>query len=71
LGLICGPMVVYANNKWSDSTLITKNKGEIMDQYKNEYLSLINDDDDFAAIWEDTNEDFNEWLEVYNIKTIK
>jgi hypothetical protein len=64
-------MVVYANNKWSDSTLITKNKGEIMDQYKNEYLSLINDDDDFAAIWEDTNEDFNEWLEVYNIKTIK
>jgi hypothetical protein len=48
-------MVVYANNKWSDSTLITKNKGEIMDQYKNEYLSLINDDDDFAAIWEDTN----------------
>ena len=64
-------MAVYANNKWSDSTLITKNKGEIMDQYKNEYLSLINDDDDFAAIWEDTNEDFNEWLEVYNIKTIK
>ena len=42
-----------------------------MDQYKNEYLSLINDDDDFAAIWEDTNEDFNEWLEVYNIKIIK
>ena len=42
-----------------------------MDQYKNEYLSLINDDDDFAVIWEDTNEDFNEWLEVYNIKTIK
>jgi hypothetical protein len=64
-------MAVYANNKWSDNTLITKNKGEIMDQYKNEYLSLINDDDDFATIWEDTNEDFNEWLEVYNIKTIK
>jgi len=42
-----------------------------MDQYKNEYLSLINDDDDFAAIWKDTNEDFNEWLEVYNIKIIK
>ena len=50
---------------------IINNREEIMDKYKNEYLSLINDDDDFAAIWQDTNEDFNEWLEVYNIKTIK
>jgi len=50
---------------------IINNREEIMEKYKNEYLSLINDDDDFAAIWEDTNEDFNEWLEVYNIKTIK
>jgi hypothetical protein len=31
-----------------------------MDKYKNEYLSLINDDKDFAAIWKDTEEDFKE-----------
>jgi hypothetical protein len=41
-----------------------------MDQYKNEYLSLINDDEDFAAIWQDTEEDFKEWCEVHNIKNI-
>jgi hypothetical protein len=39
-----------------------------MDQYKNEYLSLINDDEDFAAIWKDTEEDFKEWCNVHDIK---
>ena len=39
-----------------------------MDKYKNEYLSLINDDEDFAAIWKDTEEDFKEWCNVYDIK---
>ena len=39
-----------------------------MDKYKNEYLSLINDDKDFAAIWKDTEEDFKEWCNVHNIK---
>jgi hypothetical protein len=42
-----------------------------MDQYKNEYLNLINDDEDFAAIWQDTEEDFQEWCEIHNIKIEK
>tara|TARA_R110000868_G_scaffold280792_1_gene541156 strand:+ start:545 stop:703 length:159 start_codon:yes stop_codon:yes gene_type:complete len=41
-----------------------------MDQYKNEYLSLLNDDEDFAVIWQDTEEDFKEWCKVYDIKPI-
>jgi hypothetical protein len=39
-----------------------------MDKYKNEYLSLSNDDEDFAAIWKDTEEDFKEWCNVHDIK---
>jgi|TARA_B110000285_G_C14497030_1_gene326446 hypothetical protein len=39
-----------------------------MKEYENEYLSLINDDEDFAFIWKDTRKDFQEWCEVYNIK---
>ena len=41
-----------------------------MDQYKNEYLSLINDDEDFAAIWQDTEEDFKEWCSDNDIDLV-
>ena len=40
----------------------------IMNKYKDEYLNLINDDQDFANIWQDNDQDFKEWCEVHNIK---
>lgn len=41
-----------------------------MNKYKDEYLNLINDDQDFANIWQDNDQDFKEWCEVYNINII-
>jgi chloramphenicol O-acetyltransferase len=48
-----------------------KRKGVIMDKYKNEYLNLINDDEDFADIWQDSDEDFAEWCQIHDIKINK
>ena len=39
-------------------------------KYTQEYLQLRNDDTDFEEMWEDTEEDFKEWLEdnVINVR---
>ena len=42
-----------------------------MDKYKNEYLNLINDDEVFADIWQDSEEDFAEWCQIHDIKINK
>ncbi len=32
-----------------------------------EYIGLLNDDDTFAGIWKNTQNDFDEWCEVHEI----
>ena len=32
-----------------------------------EYLGLLKDDDTFADIWKDTQDDFKEWCEAHDI----
>jgi len=39
-------------------------------KYIREYRQLLNDDPDFEAMWNDTEEDFREWLQdnVINVR---
>jgi hypothetical protein len=34
---------------------------------RNEYASLLSDDDTFATQWQNTEKDFNEWCEINDI----
>ena len=34
---------------------------------RDEYLGLLKDDDTFADIWKDTENDFDEWCEAHDI----
>jgi len=34
---------------------------------RHEYLELIKDDEHFAEQWKDTQDDFNDWCESYDI----
>ena len=46
-----------------------ENKKDLRKKHRlyKEFLSLLNDDSDFGAIWQDSDDDFFEWAMSYEI----